>query len=254
LTPRAIRILLDDQDTTERRQEIRKAALSPKWYEYCWKTWGKEMPASMKSNLLIEHGFIDSTVEGFLKDYRKTIAFAGLLDPVIFSESEGKERKSDNDRPKVGDWVQFVLKGDWQFPESKKLLDIKSDAEHGEFGIVEGYLGGIPYKDLIKGDPPAEDAKPKFQPPNIFTPSFVPGFSPAITPSPRGETKMQVQTFSLPEGLVGQFQWPSEITHKTYAAFIRQLTDLKINVRDAVRPALTPEEIKSENETTAEKS
>src|ERR1700691_1515447 len=88
LTPRAIRILLDDQDTEERRQEIRKAALSPKWYEYCWKTWGKEMPPSMKSNLLIEHGFVDSTVESFLKDYRKTMAFAGLLDEVIFSDPD----------------------------------------------------------------------------------------------------------------------------------------------------------------------
>src|SRR5438034_10668610 len=55
LTTRAIRILLDEQDSAERQEEIRKAALSPKWYDYCWSKWGKEMPPAMRSNLLIDH-------------------------------------------------------------------------------------------------------------------------------------------------------------------------------------------------------
>jgi hypothetical protein len=80
LTPRAIRILLDDNDSKERQEELRKAALSPNWYSRCWKQWGKDMPPSMRSSLLINDGFVDTTVDGFLRDYRKTMAFVGLLD------------------------------------------------------------------------------------------------------------------------------------------------------------------------------
>jgi hypothetical protein len=87
LTPRAIRILLDHGDSEERRKEIRAAALSPNWYARCWKTWGKEMPSSMRSSLLINEGFVDTTVDGFLRDYRKTLAFAGILDEVSERET-----------------------------------------------------------------------------------------------------------------------------------------------------------------------
>jgi hypothetical protein len=246
LTPRSIRILLDDQDTAERREELRKAALSPKWYEYCWKTWGKEMPPSMKSNLLIEHGFVDSTVESFLKDYRKTVAFAGLLDDVIFSENYDSDKES-NTGPKVGDWVQYELKGILQMPEARKLVRIEKDDEHGAFGFVEGQNGGIPYKALIKAEPPAAESKPKFQPPNIFVPPVTGHFSPAIVPPSRGETKMETQSFSLAGGLSAQVQWPSNISAEDFEDFEYQLAGLTKIVKRAIRKD-APAEVKSGDE------
>ena len=222
LTPRSIRILLDDQDTPERRDEIRKAALAPKWYEYCWKKWGKDMLPSMKSNLLIEHGFVDSTVEGFLKDYRKTMAFAGLLDGVIFSEKDNNEEES-NTGPEVGEHVQYELKGILQMPEARKLLRTETHSDGVEYGIVEGYLGGIPYKDLIKAEAPTPKS------PNLFTPPAMGNFTPAILPQ-RGEIRMQVETFSLPEGVVGQLQWPSQMSAEACLDFLHQLSGLRMRV------------------------
>jgi hypothetical protein len=228
LTQRSIRILLDDQDSTERRDEIRKAALSPKWYEYCWKTWGKEMPPSMKSTLLIEHGFVDSTVEGFLRDYRKTMAFAGLLDSKI-----GLDEEESDTGPKIGDWVQYEIKGVLQMPEARRLTHIEKDEEHGIFGFVEGQKGGIPYKDLIKAEPPELGKQPKIQPPNLFAPPPLIHFSPAA-PS-KGSVKMQTETFALPEGVTGQVQWPAEMTKEAFDDFIYQIEGLKKRVERAVK-------------------
>jgi hypothetical protein len=248
LTDRAIRILLDDQDTQARRDEIRKAALAPKWYEYCWKQWGKEMPASMKSTLLIEHHFVDSTVEGFLKDYRKTMAFAGLLDDVIFGKND-EEHEESKTGPKVGDWVQCLIKGEMKLREPRKLVRIDDDPVHGKFGFIEGQAGqlnGHPYKDIVVAEPPAEESKTKIQPLDLTIPPLG-SFSAGIAPSSRGEITMLVQTFSTPGGLTGQVQWPSEITQKAFDGFLRQLADLKINVRDCVRPELPPEVVPSED-------
>lgn len=245
LTPRSIRILLDDQDTPLRREEIQKAALSPKWYSYCWKTWGKEMPASMKSNLLIEHGFVDSTVESFLKDYRKTMAFAGLLDSNI-----GVEEEESNTGPQVGDYVQWEQKGILQIPESRKSLRVESSEEHGDFGIVERYENNpIPYRELIVAEAQVAESKPKPQPPNIFTSPTL-GFTPANVLFPKGEAKMQVGTFSNSEGVTGHLQWPSEMSPEAYLDFLHELAGLRMRVRRAV-PKPQPAEVQSKDEEAA---
>lgn len=79
LTDRAARILLDHGDAAVHAKDLRDAALSPRWYKFCWKHWGKEMPPAMRSSLLLEHGFIGNTVDSFLKGYKKTIQYSGLL-------------------------------------------------------------------------------------------------------------------------------------------------------------------------------
>lgn len=241
LTPRSIRILLDDQDTLLRREEIRKAALSPKWYDYCWKTWGKEMPASMKSNLLIEHGFVDSTVESFLKDYRKTMAFAGLLDSKI-----GLEEEESDIRPQLGDWVQCDMEGQLRLPEPLKLIRIEDHAEHGKFGFVDGQKGGIEYKHLIKMEPP-EMGKPKSQSLSSFTPPPLSSFAIANTPSSRGEIKMEGKTFSDSNGVAGQLQWPSEMSPEAYLDFLHELAGLRARVRRAI-PKERQAEVQSQDE------
>lgn len=234
VTQRAIRILLDDQDSPERREEIQKAALSPKWYEYCWKTWGKDMPASMKSVLLIEHGFVDSTVESFLKDYRQTMAFAGLLDEVIFGENKSQGDKSDTG-PQVGDWVQCDMKGELRLPKPLKLIRIEDHAQHGKFGFVDGQKGGIEYEHLVKVEPPSQDTKSAF-PLGFFTSPPVSNVPAATLPLSRGEikTKMETESFSLSNGLVAQFQWPNAMSEAEFKKFEYFLEGIKMSVKQAV--------------------
>jgi hypothetical protein len=115
LTQRAIRILLDDETSEERWQEIRAAALSPNWYSRCWKTWGREMPASMRSTLLIKEGFVDTTVDGFLKDYKRSLAFAGILDvenEENTDESNENGSQNEGDSNKVRDYAQSEVQKD----------------------------------------------------------------------------------------------------------------------------------------------
>ena len=78
----AYRILVDDEQSTERKACLREAALSPKWYRFCWDKWAAEMPPSMRSNLLIEHGFVESTVDKFIQDYKDSMKFGGVLEVI----------------------------------------------------------------------------------------------------------------------------------------------------------------------------
>lgn len=231
LTQRSIRILLDEEDSNGRRDEIRKAALSPKWYEFCWKTWGRDMPASMRSNLLIEHGFVDTTVDSFLRDYKKTITFAGLLADATFS---GNEDRTDEGgaMPQIGDYVQWESQGVLRMPEARRLVRLEDD-----YGFVEGSPTGIPTSQLIPSEPP----EPKrAESPNVFIP--------AISKSAvQGETKMQTETFALPDGVTGQLQWPSSLSVEAYEDFVYQLEGLKRRVNRAVRKD-TREEVRSEGE------
>lgn len=231
LTQRSIRILLDDQNSTERREEIKRAALSPKWYEFCWRTWGKEMPASMRSNLLIEHGFVDSTVEGFLKDYKKTVAFAGLIEDEDFGKKEDGNEESEF-TPKVGDYVQWESQGILRMPEAKRIA---SFLDGGKFALVEGSSNPVPVEELIPAEQPEQSPTPQ----NIFTPAIAKFF-------PQGDTKMQTETFALPEGVTGQLQWPTAMTKDAYDDFIYQLEGLKRKVGRAVKEATG--EVKSQDE------
>lgn len=235
LTPRAIRILLDEEDSQERKEEIRKAALAPKWYEYCWRTWGKEMPASMRSNLLIEHGFVDTTVEGFLKDYRRTIAFAGLLDDVVLGKNENGILESQ-DSFKPDDWVQWESQGVLRMPAAKKLTHYSPD---GKFAFVEGEPTGIPAGELIAAEPP--ETNELLKPQNIFT-------VPAIKPSALEGMKMHNDVIAS-GGITLQIQWPIELSQEAYDDLIDYLAILQKRAKRAIKPKENTEsEVPSKSE------
>ncbi len=236
VTQRSIRILFDDPESSERKDAIKNAALSPKWYEYCWKKWGPDMPPAMKHNLLVEHGFVESTVESFLKDYRATIAYAGLLDDKLFGtdkESEDEGKNSYN----IGDWVQWESRGVLQMPAAKKLTHF---SPKGDFAFVEGCLTGIPVGELIAAEP-AEPDEP-LKPLSIFAPLVKKTVA-------QGGSKMETQTFALPEGITGQFQWPSTISKEAFEDFEYQLEGLRRSLSRAVRKDAAPvTDVPSEDE------
>lgn len=78
LSDRGYRILADDVESPDRKKALRDAALSPAQYQYCYQTWGADLPPVAKSKLIFDRGFVPSTVDGFLKDYKATLDYAGL--------------------------------------------------------------------------------------------------------------------------------------------------------------------------------
>jgi hypothetical protein len=94
VSDRAYRILVDEVTSPERRQALQEAALSPKAYLLCWTRWGTEMPPSMRSTLIFDEGFIESTVDGFIADYKKSMEYAGLLGGPIEAEEDIPEPES----------------------------------------------------------------------------------------------------------------------------------------------------------------
>lgn len=138
LTPRAVLILLGDKDSPEWREELKKAALSPNWYARCWKKWGADMPPSMRSNLLVHEGFVESTVDAFLRDYRKTIAFVGLVEEEgaeVTEESSPTERNSP-----LGDGVQSQLPGS---AAGLRVLPLPGSVVPPQAtGVIRNYGGG----------------------------------------------------------------------------------------------------------------
>ena len=78
LTQRALHILLAHEGSDEKKQALKDAALSPDLYLYCWKEWGCNFPPSMRTTLLLKKGFAEKSVDSFIRDYRKTIEYAGL--------------------------------------------------------------------------------------------------------------------------------------------------------------------------------
>ncbi len=222
ITQRSIRILFDDPESSERKDAIKNAALSPKWYEYCWKKWGSDMPPAMKHNLLVEHGFVESTVEGFLKDYRATIAYAGLLDDKLFGKKDESAEES-KDSHQIGDWVQWESRGVLQMPAAKRLTHF---SPKGDFAFVEGCPTGIPVGEVIAADPPEDDEPVK--PLSISAP----GFKKVVL---QGGLKMETQTFALSEGITGQFQWPSAISKEAFEDFEYQLEGLRRTLSRAVQ-------------------
>jgi hypothetical protein len=234
ISNRAIRILLDDQDSAERQDEIRKAALSPKWYEYCWSKWGKEMPPAMRSNLLIEHGFVESTVDGFLANYKKSIAFAGLLDDVIF-EMDGESTDESKDRFKIGDWVQWETQGCLRLPAARRISAFFDD---GKFATVEGSNNPVSVAELIPAQPAEEAEKSKLfaQPQNIF----IPAIKPVAQPTAQHEGgKMQTDVIAIGgNSITIQIQWPTEITQEAYDDLVDYLALLQKRAKRAIKATL----------------
>lgn len=97
LTELGKEIVIDErEDSKERIEAIRKAALNPPIYRKLYEKWGISLPsdANMKFFLIKELGFNNKKVERFIKDFRSTIEFA-----KFDNTSEHKnitDRKEDN--------------------------------------------------------------------------------------------------------------------------------------------------------------
>ncbi len=219
ISDKAYRILVDEQGSPERLKALREAALSPKWYRFCWDTWGIEMPPSMRSSLLFEHGFVESTVDKFIQDYKDTVQFAKIIDgekdPVTQTDSNPESATG----PKIGDSVQWESQGVLQFSEPKRVREISDD---GEWAFLEGSNTGVPMKELAVVAIPTGRADPKLPP--------KPKSVLEMRPPP---SAFRQDVFSLPEGTV-TIQWPSDISAESFQDMTDWLKLLERKIRRSI--------------------
>jgi hypothetical protein len=81
LTDRAIAILRDEAPEDERQKALRELALLPSAHRVLWDAFGADLPSNATvGHFLVEKlGFNPDSVEGFLRNYRETLGFAGLM-------------------------------------------------------------------------------------------------------------------------------------------------------------------------------
>lgn len=100
LTDLALDILLDNrEDTSERENLIKKAALTPTINAELWNEYKGNFPShqSLKYSLLREKGFTERGVEDFISSYQSTLEFAKLTsDSDTPTPDEGKEHEDDS--------------------------------------------------------------------------------------------------------------------------------------------------------------
>jgi hypothetical protein len=237
LTQNALRILLDGRpDSPERLALIKQAALAPRIHAQLWKKWGAALPSTenLKHMLMFdwEPPFNENTVEGFIKEYRDTIAFAKLAESDTVT-SEVKDNGGDEVTkppyvPKIGDWVQWEHNGALGLPEAKR---IKGFAPGGEYAYVESQHGAVMASELIPAEAPSS------------TPSNLPEANTQQRISPPPKTHMQEFVVPLSDGSKAVFQWPSSLSPEDIA----DLKDsLKIVERKITRSATTPDNKPSE--------
>ena len=138
LTDRAYRILVDDGDSPERAKAIRAAMLAPKAYKLCWDTWGTDLPPSMRSSLIFDHGFIDASVDGFLVNYKKSLDFSGLAIQKNVDRSDDDENSADKsagngddaERTGVQSKQQDTVKLELPL-KPKESVDASGSVDHG---------------------------------------------------------------------------------------------------------------------------
>ncbi|MDP3091960.1 MAG: hypothetical protein Q8N04_14890 [Nitrospira sp.] len=198
LTDEARRILLDTrQESPERDQLIKEAALRPKIHNTLWKRWGTDLPSdeNVQHALIFEWSFNENIVRDFLREYKDTILFSKLTDSDTISTNSG-----DKEEIVVGDYVQWESSGGIQF-EAKRVTGFSGD---GAFAFVEGTNTGFPLDELSKVqalNPGSE--KGKFVQPIKSLPPKV---------------GMNSDTFTLDEGQV-ILQWPAKMSHESYEDF-----------------------------------
>ncbi|HUD13560.1 MAG TPA: hypothetical protein VMQ56_07880 [Terracidiphilus sp.] len=136
LTQSALRILLDArQDSAERAELLRVAALGPKIHRQLWKKWGAGLPsdAQLRHTLLFdwETPFNENSVDFFISEYKSTVAFAKLAEsdkdraPEVKEEGAAQEQRLA-DVPSTVDSVPEEAPAVFRQPSALRVPEIPS--------------------------------------------------------------------------------------------------------------------------------
>jgi hypothetical protein len=99
LTDLALAILLDDEvpDSADRAGAKKRAALRPKLYAEMFGKWGVDLPSdeTIRTYLKRDKDFNDLAVDGAIKSYKDTLAYAKLTESEKLADADGEIEEFD---------------------------------------------------------------------------------------------------------------------------------------------------------------
>jgi hypothetical protein len=239
LTQRGIDIVARPDGDPKRSAALNEAALSPDVYKALLKDYPNGLPSdtTLKSELVAAKKFNPKVVDDFTKDFKATLAFAGLSNTKVLESVKEGERNTQLDKVEVGDFVQWESQGVLQLPKPMMVREVSED---GKWAFLEGSNTGLPVKELstVEVDPlPPPPPTLADDPPRPRT--MVDAQGTAGQPAPIAP---QQDVFSLPEGKV-TIQWPSTLTAESFADLSEWLDLLKRRIGRSVPFKLTKRDV-----------
>ena len=148
----ARRIILDGrEDQTEKKQLIRKVALTPSIHRALNDEYGAKFPSdgSVIHWLVFEQGYNRSAAAELLAEYKETAKFAGINEPVKSVDKNADAAQTggqDKALPeiKIGDRVQWTSQGADQFPKGALVLGFSDD---GQWLFTDQGTSGVPVRE-----------------------------------------------------------------------------------------------------------
>lgn len=213
LTDGGIDLAILPPDDAKRQPLIQTAARAPKIYSELLSKW-EELPSdtTLKYFLLKEKNFNPNSVDGFIKDFRKTVSFAKLSKPdTMPATDETPPPPPPPPAVKVGDVVQWTSGGVDQLPTPRTVTKITDD---GEFAYVDGphTASALPIKELTVMNNAQNSGQPQVDIPSVASPAA----AVAAFVVRKAGTKQDV--FSLDEGQV-VLQWPDGMSKNSFDDF-----------------------------------
>lgn len=211
LTDRALTILLDEVDSPDRDAALKQAVRGPRIYSELIAKWPDGLPSehNLTYYLKKEKDFNPKTLESFISDFKKSLAFAKFTigativspkTPALDSNLHNQPAPSPTPSVKVGDYVQWESGGVVQF-EPRPVFGVSED---GQYAFVTGANSGIPIKELTVMQQPL--APLPNQPINTLPPTI------------KTALGSRQDTFSLDEGNV-VLQWPDKMSQESFEDF-----------------------------------
>lgn len=154
LTNRALTILLAGSDSPDRVEALRECARMPKIYTELLTKYGEELPSdsTLTYYLRKEKDFNPKTVDAFIKDFRKSLSFAG--GPIDTPNGKNADEAAGDASVEIGDFVQWESNGVLQFPTPRKVV-AKQEHEGRWWVQVDGSATGVPLDELTVVTRPA---------------------------------------------------------------------------------------------------
>jgi hypothetical protein len=149
LTQRGIEIVARPQGDPVRERAIKDAAIDPEIYKQIMKEYrpfGLPSDTSLKSDLITVRKFNPTAVDGFVRDFKDTLVFAGLSDlKVLESKQPQDDTSGQTIPPQIGDHVQWESNGQIQFETPRRIRGLSPD---GQWVFVDGSDTGLPIKEM----------------------------------------------------------------------------------------------------------